>query len=278
MTTFILISAFILFSALVLNFGFFFFKKIFPFFLGGNMLWDKQNDRLKLLIGIATVYLSFFAFRSIWIAINTLEVLNGAHYILLLVSNVLFYVIYTKNKMLFQTFAQIKDSNEKKNHDIEIKLKIEETSFDEKIVKYQEGILKTIAFINEQRNKQINQEVENLKDDMDKSLDTDFFANLKLEELQKIYRGFRQEEIIEKYLSFEEFTTELKNKNLKVKMQGPSLYYFHKELKNHFKITLKEFIGYFNRKDGSPFKYVTVKNGSSQPYPVHKELFEKMFV
>ncbi|MBB1139303.1 hypothetical protein [Myroides sp. WP-1] len=284
MTVFLITTATVLFIMLVLNFGYYYFKKIYPFLLGEVILWDNKLDRLKLLIGITTLFFAYFSFQSIWTTGIFFKELNIILYAILLASNILFYVIYTQDRTLFKTPSLTENSEEKKKIEEQIAQEQEELRFEQKVKEYQEKIQATIDFIKEQKNKhsKINT-VDDVNTPKDQNSNDNFFQYLQEDDLKKMYSSFREEGII-KDLSFDNFKRNLLKKDLQINLHGPSLYYFHKVFEKHFmkqcplSITLIKFITYFKRKDGKSFLYGTVKNGVSQPFPLHKELFEEMFV
>lgn len=284
MTVFLITTATVLFIMLILNFGYYYFKKIYPFLLGEVILWDKKLDRLKLLIGITTLFFSYFSFQSIWVSENAFKELNIILYAILLASNILFYVIYTLNKMLFTTTPLTENSEEKKKIEEQIAQEQEELRFEQKVKEYQEKVQATIDFIKEQKNKhsKINT-VDDVHTPKDQNSNDNFFQYLQEDDLKKMYSSFREEGII-KDLSFDNFKRNLLKKDLQINLHGPSLYYFHKVFEKHFikqcplSITLIKFITYFKRKDGKSYRYDTVKNGVLQPFPLHKELFDEIFI
>ncbi|MDM1064808.1 hypothetical protein HXZ88_04135 [Myroides odoratimimus] len=160
MTIFLITTATILFTCLLLNFGQYYFKKIYPYLLGQTVIWDKQNDRLKLILGLTTLFFAYFSFQSIWVAGTVFEELNLVLYAILLVSNILFYVIYIQNKILFNTPSLTTDSDEKKKIEEQIKEQIaqeqEDIRFEQKVKEYQKKIKATIDFIKGEGNKSIN--------------------------------------------------------------------------------------------------------------------------
>lgn len=270
MKVFLITTSAVLFIALLLNFGSYFFKRIFPFFIGKKMLWDKQNDRLKLLIGITTIYFAYFAFRSLWTVENIFEGLNVILYAILLVSNILFYIIYIQNRLLFNILSLGENSEENK--------KIERKHFDEKVKECKHKIQSTLDFFELQKykadlEKKLIDKMSNKTDCQDS-----FFLDFEESKLQKMYKSFRNEGIIDKSLTIDDFKRELKHKSLRINLSGPSLYYFHKMLKGHINISLFDFVSYFKKKNNEPFNYNTVRNGSQQSYPLYKELFEEMFI
>ncbi|MGG5511026.1 hypothetical protein ACPDHN_13830 [Myroides odoratimimus] len=284
MTVFLITTTTVLFIMLILNFGYYYFKKIYPFLLGEVILWDNKLDRLKLLIGITTLFFAYFSFQSIWVSENAFKELNIILYAILLASNILFYVIYTLNKMLFKTISLTENSEEKKKIEEQIAQEQEELRFEQKVKEYQEKIQATIDFIKEQKNKhsKINT-VDGVHTLKDQNSNDNFFQYLQEDDLIKMYSSFREEGII-KDLSFDNFKRNLLKKNLQINLHGPSLYYFHKVFEKHFmkqcplSITLIKFITYFKRKDGESFVYGTLRNGKKQLYPLHKELFDEMFI
>ncbi|MDM1097825.1 hypothetical protein HXZ81_14440 [Myroides odoratimimus] len=282
MTIFLITTATVLFTCLLLNFGQYYFNKIYPYLLGQTILWDKQNDRLKLMIGLTTLFFAYFSFQSIWAAGTVFKALNIILYAILLVSNILFYIIYSRNKMLFNTPSLTTDSEEKKKIEEQIKEQIaleqEEIHFEQKVKEYQEKIQATIDFIKEQKNEHPKINNEDPHTPKDQSLNDNFFQQLPENELQKIYLCFRRDGIIKESMSLKEFKAKFEKKTLQLNLNGPSLYYFHKIIKRHFNISLIKFVTYFKKKNGDSFKYKTVKNGVLQPYPLHKELFEEMFI
>ncbi|MGG5577918.1 hypothetical protein ACPDHL_11350 [Myroides sp. C15-4] len=287
MIVFLIATATVLFTCLLLNFGQYYFNKIYPYLLGKTILWDKQNDRLKLMLGLTTLFFAYFSFQSIWAAGTVFKALNIILYAILLVSNILFYIIYSRNKMLFNTPSLAENSEEKKKIEEQIKEQIaleqEEIRFEQKVKEYQEKIQATINFIKEQKEEHSKTNNEDPHTPKDQNSNDNFFQYLQEDDLKKMYSSFREEGII-KDLSFDNFKRNLLKKELQINLHGPSLYYFHKVFEKHFmkqcplSITLIKFITYFKRKDGKSFLYGTVKNGVLQPYPLHKELFEEMFI
>lgn len=160
MTIFLITTATVLFICLLLNFGQYYFNKIYPYLLGQTILWDKQNDRLKLMIGLTTLFFAYFSFQSIWTAGTVFKGLNIILYAILLASNILFYIIYNRNKMLFNTPYLAENSEEKKKIEEQIKEQIaleqEEIRFEQKVKEYQKKIQTTIDFIKGEGNKAIN--------------------------------------------------------------------------------------------------------------------------
>lgn len=278
MTVFLITTATVLFIMLILNFGYYYFKKMYPFLLGEIILWDKKLDRLKLLLGITTLFFAYFSFQSIWAAGTVFKELNIILYAILLVSNILFYVIYTQNKILFNTPSLTENSEEKKKIEEQIR---EQMSKEKKKKEIEERLIETIYYIVNTRGKIDNN---NTKDTDLEIADNSPFSQLKVETLKKIHEAFTNENIIDQTMPFADFKIKLIEKSLQLNLNGPSLYYFHKKFKQYFekeipsKISLINFITHFKRKNDKSYRYGTVRNGVSQPFPLHKELFEEMFV
>ncbi|MCA4807319.1 hypothetical protein [Myroides odoratimimus] len=158
----------------------------------------------------------------------------------------------------------------------------EELFLEQKVKRYQDSILDTIHFIKEQRDKAIEN---NHQLSTNKKFNNNFFQYLKEEDLEKMYLNFSNEGIICKSMTFEGFKTKLKESDLKTRLNGPSLYYLHQKFEEYYegklpikKITLKSFITNFKNKNGESFVYGTLRNGKKQLYPLHKELFDEMFI
>ncbi|MDM1369045.1 hypothetical protein HX052_12050 [Myroides marinus] len=160
MTVFLITTATVLFIMLVLNFGYYYFKKIYPFLLGEVILWDNKLDRLKLLIGITTLFFAYFSFQSIWTTGIFFKELNIILYAILLASNILFYVIYTQDRTLFKTPSLTENSEEKKKIEEQIRKQIlkeqDKMLLDQKVQRIQKSVMDTINFIKEQRAKSLN--------------------------------------------------------------------------------------------------------------------------
>lgn len=99
-----------------------------------------------------------------------------------------------------------------------------------------------------------------------------------LELMKRVYSGFLNAGIIHKELTFIDFQKQINEKELGVNLNGPSLYFFHFQIKkNTNTVTLKEFVTFFKDSNGNEFNYNVVRNGSQQKEPLHKDLILSLF-
>lgn len=156
-----------------------------------------------------------------------------------------------------------------------------------KIIKNQDGIVqKSVEMLNKHEESSQNETtvIDNIQTNVNQPHEnkleySDLYSIFPKPFLRSFYVKFYKENLIDQNLTYENFRDEIRNKMLRLNINGPTLYFLHAQFKLNNKrvIPLIKFVTYFKDVKGYDFNYDTVKNGKAQSNPLYKEMILSIF-